>query len=130
MKQLVWVMVVGCLFVVPGLAQAQVDKNSDPSKSAHINTLSDSSIMKLFSGEGFPILRDESDARNRFSFAIDINGKINLIANLTSRACLYVGYRVEHGQTDFQPASPAFFAAQPNKNALYHGPFFDLKLRW
>ena len=29
MKKLVWVMVVGCLFVVPELAQAQVDKIID-----------------------------------------------------------------------------------------------------
>ena len=29
MKKLVWVMVVGCLFVVPELAQAQVDKMID-----------------------------------------------------------------------------------------------------
>lgn len=135
------------------------------SKSAYINILADSIITKLFSNEGVycnltkashlindqvlpfsfnstkTILRDESDARNKFSFAID--GKIKLIVNLTSWASIYAGYRalsitglaLAYDKIDFQTVPTLFSTAeglgvQSNKNVLYHGPFVEVKFRW
>jgi len=134
-------------------------------KSAYVNILGDSIIPKFFSNKGVyynlakasypmtdqvhpfsfnstkPMLLDESNPRNKFSFAID--GKIKLIVNLTSWASLYVGYQalsitglaLAYDQLYFQTAPPLFSTAeglgvQSKKNVVYHGPFAEVKFRW
>ena len=135
-------------------------------KSAYVEILAHSIITKFFNNESVyynlrkashpmtdqvhpfsfnstkPMLRDESDVRNKFSFAIDGN-KIKLIVNLTSCTSLYAGYQAlsitglghAYDQLCFQTVPPLFSPTEglgvlSNKNVLYHGPFVEAKFRW
>jgi hypothetical protein len=88
-----------------------------------------------------PMIQDELDTRNKFSFAID--DKIKLIVNLTSQVSIYAGYQVSYitglalasDQLNFQTVPPLFSPAeglgvQLNKNFLYHGPSVEVMFRW
>jgi hypothetical protein len=134
-------------------------------KSAYIRTLADSIVTKSFDNVGVyynlaktshpmteqicpfsfnstkPMIQNESDTRNKFSFAID--DKIKLIVNLTSQVSIYADYQVSYitglvlasDQLNFQTVPPLFSLAeglgvQLNKKTLYHGPSFKLMFRW
>ncbi|MGD0917557.1 MAG: hypothetical protein ABSB22_13975 [Thermodesulfobacteriota bacterium] len=134
-------------------------------KSAYIKTLADSIVTKSFNNVGVyynlakashpmteqvrpssfnstkPMIQDESDTRNKFSFAID--DKIKLIVNLTSQVSIYAGYQVSYitglalasDQLNFQTVPPLSSPAeslgvQLNKKFLYHGPSIELMFRW
>ena len=137
-------------------------------KSTYIKTLADSIVTNSFNNVGVyynlekashpmtkqvrpfsfnstkPMIQDESDTRNKFSFAIDdkIN-KIKLIVNLTSQVSIYAGYQASYitglalasDQLNFQPVSPLFsptegLDVQSKKNFLNHGPSVELMFRW
>ncbi len=134
-------------------------------KSAYIKTLADTIVTKSFNNVGVycnlakashpmaeqvhpfsfnstkPMIQEESDTGNKYSFAID--DKIKLIVNLTSQVSIYAGYQVSYitglalasDKLNFQTVPPLFSPAeglgvQLNKYFLNHGPSVEVKFRW